>query len=201
MDIGLLGQPDPRQQSVAALQRFGARLLLHIDRAFDDILQRGPVRKQVEALEHHRDLGADRNDRGRTAIDLRALDADVAAVIAFETVDAAQDGGFAGARGADDADHLALLDRRRDALEHLDFSKALVNIGQLDHFWPARFSKWRTRRMSGMLMVRYISATSVNTLVFLKVEDAISLPCSASSATVMVEAWEESFSIMIMTLP
>ena len=52
-----------------------------------------------------------------------------------------------------------------------------------------------------MLMVRYISATSVNTLVFLKVEDAISLPCSASSATVMVEACDESFSIMIMTLP
>ena len=38
-----------------------------------------------------------------------------------------------------------------------------------------------------MLMVRYISATRVNTLVFLKVEEAISLPCSASSATVIVE--------------
>jgi hypothetical protein len=52
-----------------------------------------------------------------------------------------------------------------------------------------------------MLMVRYISATSVNTLVFLKVEDAISLPCSASSATVIVEACEESFNSMIMMLP
>ena len=52
-----------------------------------------------------------------------------------------------------------------------------------------------------MLMVRYISATSVNTLVFLKVDEAISLPCYASSATVMVEACEESFSIMIMMLP
>ena len=34
--------------------------LLHVDRSFDDVLQRGAVRKQVEALEHHRDLGADR---------------------------------------------------------------------------------------------------------------------------------------------
>ena len=52
-----------------------------------------------------------------------------------------------------------------------------------------------------MLIARYISATSVKTVVFLKVEEAISLPCSASSATVMVEACDESFSIMIMMLP
>src|SRR5258708_103639 len=37
--------------------------------------------------------------------------------------------------------------------------------------------------------------------MFLKVDEAMSLPCSASSATVIVEAWEESLSIMIMTLP
>ena len=42
-----------------------------------------------------------------------------------------------------------------------------------------------------MLIVDAFSATSVNTLVFLKVEEAISLPCSASSATVIVEACEE----------
>ena len=41
----------------------------------------------------------------------------------------------------------------------------------------------------------------VSTLVYLKVEDAMSLPFRASSATVMVEACEESFSIMIMMLP
>src|SRR5262249_50580893 len=97
--------------------------------------------------------------------------------------------------------HLALLDRGRDALEHLDLAKTVVDVGELDHLCAARFSKWRTSRISGMLIVRYISATSVNTLVFLKVEDAISLPCSASSATVMVEACDESFSIMIMMLP
>jgi hypothetical protein len=33
----------------------------------------------------------------------------------------------------------------------------------------------------------------------LNVAEAISLPWSASSATVMVEAWDESFSIMIIT--
>src|SRR5882672_12436994 len=201
MDIGFLGQSHPRQQRASTLQRLDPRLLLHIDRSLDDVLQRGAMREQVEALEHHRDSRPDRDDRGRIAIHPRAFDKNIAAVIAFQSVDTAQDGGFSRARGTDDADHLALLDRRRDALQHLDLAKTLVNVGELDHFWPARFSKWRTRRMSGMLMVRYIRATSVNTLVFLKVEDAISLPCSASSATVMVEACDESFSSMIMMLP
>src|SRR6185436_14137035 len=118
-----------------------------------------------------------------------------------EPVDAAENGRLAGARGADDADDLALGNRRGDSLQHLDLAKALVDVLQLDHFRFAFFSKCRTSRMSGMLMVRYISATRVKTLVFLKVDDAISLPCRASSATVMVEACEESFSIMIITLP
>ena len=78
---------------------------------------------------------------GRVAIDLQALDADLAAVVAFQPVDTAQDGRLAGAGGADDADHLALLHGRRDALEHLVLAKALVDVGQLDHFLPARFSK------------------------------------------------------------
>src|SRR5689334_7741182 len=200
MDVGLLRQPDLGQQRAAALQRLGARLLLHIDGALDDVLECCAVRKQVKALEHHRDLGPDRHDRRRIAIDAGAFDADVAAVVALEPVDTAQNGRLAGTRGTDDADDLALGNRRRDSLEHLDLAKALVDVLELDHFRLAFFSKCRTSRISGMLMVRYISATSVNTLVFLKVEEAISLPCSASSATVIVEACEESFSSMIMML-
>ena len=43
-----------------------------------------------------------------------------------------------------------------------------------------------------MLMVRYISATSVNTVMFLNVDAAISCPPRVSSATVMAEAIDES---------
>src|ERR1700675_802270 len=135
------------------------------------------------------------------AVDPRAFNQDVAGLVTLQAIDAAQDRRLAGAGRPDDADHFALLDRSGDALQHLVRTKSLVNVAKLDHLRFALFSKWRTSRISGMLMVRYISATSVNTLVFLKVEDAISLPCSASSATVIVEAWEESFSSMIMTLP
>src|SRR6202035_2497141 len=199
--VVLFGEPDPRQQRPAALQRLGARFVLHVDRSFDDVFDRGPVRKQVEALEHHRHSGPDRDDRRRLAFDAGSLHQNVAGIIAFETVDAAQDGRLSRAGRTDDANHLALLDRRADALQHLDPAKTLVDVAELDHLRSARFSRCRTSRMSGMLMVRYIRATSVNTLVFLNVEEAISLPCKASSATVMVEACEESFNSMIMMLP
>ena len=141
MFVGFLGKAHLGEQRAATLECVSARLLLHIERTFDHVLQHRPVRKQVEALEHHRDLGADLHDRRRVALDLQSLDADLAAIVAFETVDTAQDGGLAGAGGTDDADHLALLDGRRDALEHLVLAKALVDVGQLDHFLPARFSK------------------------------------------------------------
>jgi len=45
------------------IERLGARFVLHVDRSFDDVFDRGPVRKQVEALEHHRHPGPDRDDR------------------------------------------------------------------------------------------------------------------------------------------
>src|ERR1700675_2875004 len=125
----------------------------------------------------------------------------IAGIMSFQAVDAAQDGRLAGARRADDADDFTLLDRGGNALEHLNRTEALMNIAKLDHRRFARVSRCRTSRMSGMLMVRYMRATSVNTLVFLNVEEAISLPCSASSATVMVEACDESFKSIIMMLP
>src|SRR5216684_526299 len=199
--FSLFGETHLRQQRATAFERLGTRFALHVDRSLDDVLQRRAVRKQIETLEHHRNLGSDRNNRRCLVIDPRPLHADVAGVVTFQAVDAAQDGRLAGTRRADDADHLALFDRGGDALEHLDRTEALVDVVKLNHRRLALFSKCRTKRMSGMLMVRYISATSVNTLVFLKVEEAISLPCNASSATVMVEACEESFNSMIMMLP
>ena len=88
---------DLGEQRAAAGDRLLARLFLHIERALDDVLERGAMRKQIEALEHHRDLGADRDDRAVIAVDTRALDADLAAIVALEPVDAAQDGRLAGA--------------------------------------------------------------------------------------------------------
>src|ERR1700745_3280447 len=112
------------------------------------------MRKQIEALEHHRHLGADFDNRGDIAIDFHALDQDLPAVVALEPVDTAQNSGFARTRRADDADDLALLDRGRDALDHRVSPKTLMDVRKYDHRRLARFSKCRTKRMRGMLMVR-----------------------------------------------
>ena len=45
---------DLGEQRAAAGDRLLARLFLHIERALDDVLERGAMRKQIEALEHHR---------------------------------------------------------------------------------------------------------------------------------------------------
>ena len=52
-----------------------------------------------------------------------------------------------------------------------------------------------------MHISKYISATSVNTSVFLKLDEAISLPWNDSSATVMIEACEVSLSSITQVLP
>ena len=46
----------------------------------------------------------------------------------FQEVQAAQEGGLAGAGGADQGDDLAACDRERDALEHLVVAERLVDV-------------------------------------------------------------------------
>ncbi|KAG1077313.1 hypothetical protein G6F40_017119 [Rhizopus arrhizus] len=146
------------------------------------------MREQVEALEHHRHLRADGHNGRRVGVDQLAIDRDAPGVVALKPVDAAQDGGFAGTGRADHAHDFALGDFGVDALEHLKRAEALADSFELDHFVALLFSRCRTSRISGTHITRYISATSENTVAFLNVETAISLPCRASSATVMVEA-------------
>jgi hypothetical protein len=46
-----------------------------------------------------------------------------------------------------------------------------------------------------------MKATSVKTVMFLKVDEAMSWPARVTSETVMADASEESFSIMMVMLP
>src|SRR5690606_30110996 len=144
------------------------------DRTFNNVFQRRAMREQVETLEHHRHLGADRHDGWRVAIDGLAVDGDRAAVVALQPVNAAQDGGFSRARGPDHAHDLALADLGVDALQDFELAEALVHILQQDHLAALLFSRWRTNRMSGTHITRYIRATRLNTVAFLNVETAIS---------------------------
>ena len=88
------------------------------------------MREQIEGLEHHADLGADAGDLARRLHDRRAIydlaegrlavDANDAGLGDFQPVQAAQEGRFPGARGPDDAHHLALGDAQAAPLDHLE---------------------------------------------------------------------------------
>jgi hypothetical protein len=88
--VGLIRHPDLVEKRERPLSRVVARHALDVDRPFHDVLDRGAMREQVEALENHPGLAADRVDGRGAAIDARAVDRDRSAIVGFEAVDAAQ---------------------------------------------------------------------------------------------------------------
>src|SRR5205085_3352469 len=103
-----------------------------------------------EALEDHPDLRPlARNLRLAQLVELAgalavadelAVDPEAAGVDLLQVVDAAQEGGLAGARGAQHAHHLARLDLERDAAQHLEPAEALRDLLGLEHLLAHRCS-------------------------------------------------------------
>ena len=56
--VALIHQADPRQQALAIGDGLAARRLAHVHRRLDNVFDGGQVRKKVETLEDHADLGA-----------------------------------------------------------------------------------------------------------------------------------------------
>jgi hypothetical protein len=120
------------------IDRFRFRLLQHVHRRLDHVLEHGHVRPQIEALEHHAEPGADPVHllvvRGLGAMarpghaDQLAADVHLAGVRGLEQVDAAQERALARARAADHRDHVAVARRQRDPFQHLERTEALVQI-------------------------------------------------------------------------
>lgn len=115
----------------------------HLDWRFDDVFQRGHVREQVETLEHHADVATLAGDVAlriahQAAVAALAIahgtavDADAPALDVFEQVDAADKGGLARARGADQHHHFTAPYLQGDALEDLQRAERLVDIQRLD---------------------------------------------------------------------
>ncbi|MCY1301178.1 hypothetical protein D9M70_507730 [compost metagenome] len=111
-------------------------------RPFDHVFQRSLVREQVEALENHADAPALAGDfhvaqliepvAVAAVADHLAIGPDRAGVDAFQKVDAAQERALAGARGADDAAHLALTHFQSHLIERLECAEALADVNGLD---------------------------------------------------------------------
>src|SRR5690606_34967372 len=90
----------------------GLRLghVAHLHRSKGAVLQNGHVRKEVEALKHHADLTADGVDRLSLLLQNCTINHDPTFLKRFQVVDAADERGFAGARGTAKHDLLTLAD-------------------------------------------------------------------------------------------
>ena len=151
VDVGLVGQTYAGQQLVCTgrdglfvlqLQQGGCQL---------KVLFHGQVGEQVEVLEHHAHLLAHGIDV--CLVYLHTLKLDGAGGGGLQPVQAAQKGGFAAAGRANQANHVAAVDIKVDALQHIQcgvglFCAALlyaaIGLGQaayfqnlIGHFVPA----------------------------------------------------------------
>ena len=149
--IGLVGQAYAGQQFVGLVGN--GLLILELEQGGGQlkVFLHSQVREQVEVLEHHAHLLAHSVDVG--FVHLGALKFDAAAGGDLQPVQAAQEGGFAAARGADKADHVAAVDVDVDALQDVESGGSLlcalalfaaVGLGQapdfqdlIGHFVPA----------------------------------------------------------------
>ena len=128
------------------------RLLIHVahlDRRKRHILKNCLVGEQVERLEHHANLGAQAGELLAFLRQRLAVDANVAGIDGFQTVDGAAHRGLAGTGWTDDDQHLALLDGEVDVLEHMQVTVVLFNVGQFDQRAVAVF---RTRHDRARLL-------------------------------------------------
>ena len=90
------------------------------------------MREQVEVLEHHADLAPDDVDAAQIIGQLGAVDDDLAGLVLFESVDAADHGRLAGARRPGHNDALALHHLEVDVAQHMKIAIPLVDVDQLD---------------------------------------------------------------------
>ena len=141
--MALVGDADLLQEHLGGGDGIGLGLAQHAPRRFDDVLQDGHVRPQVEALEnkaHPRpqssDLGMVGGHQGAVAtgleLELLAGDQYLALMGVFQQVDAAQQGAFPGTGRAEDGNDVAIPGQQVDALENLKIAIALVQVAHFE---------------------------------------------------------------------
>ena len=138
IDIGLLGKTNLGQQVKRLSTHCPGRAMEHVDGCLHHILQRGLVRKQVEALEDKADLRADTRNIGLFVLHQASiylaiahqfvLDIDTSAIDRLKVIEAAQQRRLAGAARPDDHHYLPPLYREIDAVEHGERAKTFHNL-------------------------------------------------------------------------
>ena len=117
----LLGHADQLQQLAPRARRSARAALAPVDEAVADVLRHGQVGEQRVGLEDDAEVALRRRQMRHVA----AGDLDAAGVLRLEPGDHAQQRGLAAARGAEEADELALLHLQRDVVERGEGAEAL----------------------------------------------------------------------------
>jgi hypothetical protein len=140
-------EPDHVQHLGDLLADLPARLALDAQRVAD-VLGSGAVREELEVLEHTTDVAAQERDLGALeAVQVTAADDDSALRRLELLEDEPDDRRLPGARGADDEDELALVDREGDPVECDDVRVVdLLHVLEHDHGGAARLRLRRPRR-------------------------------------------------------
>ena len=100
-----------------------------------DVLEGGVLGKEVEGLEDQPEVkplfphvGLPLGGGVAGVEEGLPVDQDAALVRGLQEVEAPQEGGLAGARGADDGQGLALLQGKADVLQHMGGAEVLFNV-------------------------------------------------------------------------
>jgi hypothetical protein len=128
----LILQPDPFEQQHGLAFGSLAAHLADPHRRQRDIAQDAQVREQVETLEDHSDLAADRVEVLQIVVEDDAVDDDLARIMRFEAIQGAQEGRFAGSGRPDDRRHLSFVEGRRNVLQRVEGAETLVDLARLD---------------------------------------------------------------------
>ena len=130
--VGLLRDADALQQLHGVALDLGARAVPHADGGQRDVLHRRQVREEVELLEDHADLAANGGDVAHVVAHLHAVNDDLPLLMLLQAVDAADEGGLAGAGRADDDDHFLRGHADVDVAQHVKLAEPLVHVAADD---------------------------------------------------------------------
>ncbi len=128
--------------------------LAHPHRCQGAVFQNAQVREQVEVLEDHAHLPADRFDLLEVIGQFHAIDHDAALLVFLQAVEAADGGRLARAGWPAQDDALALAHVQVDVLEHMELAVPLVHALHLDDAFGAgrlldRFTHFETPNACG----------------------------------------------------
>ncbi|GMB79715.1 hypothetical protein NN6n1_04970 [Shinella zoogloeoides] len=90
------------------------------------------MREEIEVLEHQVDILADLADIAHLAVQCNTIDRNLAFLMRFQTIEAADQRRLAGARETAGDDTLALANRQVDIRQHLEGAVPLGNVLRFD---------------------------------------------------------------------